>query len=314
MRALLFLAVAVVLGAASIARAIEQAEPTPQQKARCDKAATDQGKRFCLAGYGVRGLQFPQTAIEGGPGTSVPSMAIYKPAGPGPFPALVLLHTCAGLSTNDQMPGWVHTALAKGYVAFVLDSFSQRGFGSDSVCNGGWPGIASIAVRARDAFDALDHLARLPFVDKTRIAAMGFSHGARVAYLLTSERVVKAFASAGRFAAVVAVYGQCFSPTHNLDYVHDDISIQLLALLGAEDHDGDPKECIPRLDKVKAGGAPVQSHVFGGVGHVWDQPSRSPGKRMPLNEPPGWTWFGYDANVTEQSHALAFDFFARAMR
>jgi dienelactone hydrolase len=212
------------------------------------------------------------------------------------------------------MPGWVHTALANGYVAFVLDSFTQRGFGGDTVCNGGWPGVAPVAVRARDAFDALAHLKQFPFIDKARIGAMGFSHGARVAYLLSSEHVAKDFASAGRFAAVVAVYGQCFSPKHNISYVRDDMSTPLLALLGAEDHDGDPKECIPRLDKVKADGAPVQWHLFDGVGHVWDQPSRSPGKRMPFDEPPGWTWFAYDAKVTEQSHALAFDFLGRAMR
>ena len=43
----------------------------------------------------------------------------------------------------------------------------------------------------------------------------------------------------------------------------------------------------------------MEWHPFDGVGHAWDEPQRSPGSRVPFNEPPGWVWFRYDAKVTE---------------
>jgi dienelactone hydrolase len=310
-RLLLVLAIAATIGLAPAARAVDLVEPTAEQKAHCDQAPTETAQRACLNAYRVRGLQFPAAPVEGGPGHAV-VMAIYKPPGSGPFPALVLLHTCGAFADNDQLPGWASTALAKGYVAFVLDSFTQRGVFGDRGCSGG--GLPDVvAARVRDAFEALAHLAQFPFVDKTRIAAMGFSQGARVSYLLAGDTISRIFSSGGRFAAIVAVYGQCFSPATKRDYIRPDMTTPLLSLLGGKDKDGDPAECLPRLEKVKAGGAPVEWHVFDWVGHVWDEPSRSPGRYAPFNEPPYRVWFQYDEAATQQSHDLAFAFLARAM-
>jgi hypothetical protein len=43
----------------------------------------------------------------------------------GPFPALVLVHTCGGL--RPEIQDWTKNALARGYVAFVIDSLGPRG-------------------------------------------------------------------------------------------------------------------------------------------------------------------------------------------
>src|SRR3954468_18275070 len=51
---------------------------------------------------------------------------LSKPAGDGPFPALVYLHGCGGLSKSRRddvaglMTGW-------GYVTLAVDSFASRG-------------------------------------------------------------------------------------------------------------------------------------------------------------------------------------------
>lgn len=50
---------------------------------------------------------------------------LYTPKGPGPFPALVLLHGCGGLGPN--MFAWAEWLRAEGYAALVLDSFGGRG-------------------------------------------------------------------------------------------------------------------------------------------------------------------------------------------
>lgn len=309
-RLLLLLAITATLGLAPSVRAADRDVPTADQKAHCDKIANEAVQRACLSGYSMRGLQFPVAPSEDGPGHS-PVMAIYKPPGPGPFPALILLHTCGSFANNDELFGWATTALAKGYVAFVVDSFTQRHVLGDRGCSN--PGFPVIAVRTRDAFDALAHLARFPFVDKTRIAAMGFSQGGRVSYLLSSDSVAGAFSHGERFAAVVAVYGQCYNPSAKVAFVRSDMTTPLLSLLGGKDKDGDPAECVPRLEQAKAGGAPVEWHLFDWVGHAWDEPSRTPGRYTPFAEPPYQVWFQYDEAATQQSHELAFAFFSRVL-
>jgi dienelactone hydrolase len=96
---------------------------------------------------------------------------LYRPAGPGPFPALVLLHGCSGPPPNGV--AWAQWLQAEGYAAFALDSFAGRGrrrlCGDSSALTGGG--------RAGDVFAAAATLARLPFIDAERIGAMGFSHG-----------------------------------------------------------------------------------------------------------------------------------------
>lgn len=287
-------------------------DPTPEQRARCDKAPTDRSRAFCLAGYSTAPLSFP-TDVQEGADRYAPRMAIYKPAGQGPFPAIILLHTCADLFGNGQLPYWVRNSVSRGYVAFVLDSYAARGIQGDTGCQAGLPN--NYPVRARDAFAALAYLAHLPFVDRTRVAAMGFSNGARVSFLLASRSVGNAFAEGVRFAAVVTMYGQCHSPTFKIDFVRPDIATPLLALMGADDIDGDPHTCVPLLEKARAAGAVVSWTIFPGTGHVWDQPNRVPARLMPFNDPPGSSVrFGYNAAATEQSRDLVFAFLAQTMK
>src|SRR3989442_589792 len=56
------------------------------------------------------------------------AMGIWKPKGEGPFPALIIVHTCGGLS--QQISFWRKEAIRRGYVASVLDSFGPRGGGT----------------------------------------------------------------------------------------------------------------------------------------------------------------------------------------
>lgn len=57
------------------------------------------------------------------------------PAGPGPVPALVLMHGCGGIGASVR--GWERELRAWGYATFAVDSFGGRGF--REVCVGGEP-------------------------------------------------------------------------------------------------------------------------------------------------------------------------------
>lgn len=330
----LVLALAALLAVLSPARAQETVAPTPEEKARCDAFTDPRFRTFCLRAYSAAPLKFPGEAEDFGFFTSADKMAIYKPAGNGPFPAIVLLHTCGPID-HQHFRYWIQQALEHGYVAFVVDSWKQRG-ASGGVCKP-TPGFYPISVRVRDAYDALRHLGRFGFVDTSRVAAMGFSQGGRVAYHLASKTVAAMFPPEGkrsaviaeralripfqsppdgkRFAAAIAVYGECFSRPLKLDNIRADIDVPLLSLLGELDEDGDPKECLPRLQAAKDKGAPVEWHVFTGAGHTWDQPKFNPPRRVPYaGSPSGTVLYAYDAKITKESRERAFAFLARHLK
>src|SRR5207245_166123 len=71
-------------------------------------------------------LVFPRESKELGFFPSPVEMGIWKPKGEGPFPALIIVHTCAGLK-QQQIGFWRKEAIRRGYAAFVLDSFGPRG-------------------------------------------------------------------------------------------------------------------------------------------------------------------------------------------
>jgi alpha-beta hydrolase superfamily lysophospholipase len=65
---------------------------------------------------------FPNVA----PGNPVTVLGeIYRPGGSGPFPAVVLLHGCEGVSEATRT--WARWFWQQGYVALVVDSWTPRG-------------------------------------------------------------------------------------------------------------------------------------------------------------------------------------------
>ena len=96
---------------------------------------------------------------------------LTKPQRDGPFPAVVLMHGCAGILSYNEV--WAERLTAWGYVTLQLDSLGPRG--QSDIC--GTTYDIPFQVRAQDAYDAKVYLGGLPFVDRHRIAVMGWSHG-----------------------------------------------------------------------------------------------------------------------------------------
>src|SRR5688572_12639399 len=90
--------------------------------------------QFSLDAYLRSAAQVPDlvlpTEVSALPADGAPRFALHKPDGPGPFPALVLLHQCSGLfntarnKPSSSIHDWARQAVGKGYVVLVLDSFS----------------------------------------------------------------------------------------------------------------------------------------------------------------------------------------------
>lgn len=244
---------------------------------------------------------------------SSPKLALYKPDGPGPFPAVVIHHQCGGLRSasgawqNQSILGWAKEAVAKGYVALVLDSLGPRGV--DTVCYGVKAGV-NFPRGVRDAFQAEQHLRRLPFVDAERIAFVGFSWGAMVGLMAASKTWSAALPESSRFRAIVAVYPGCFDirPASGGSYavVNRDIDIPTLVLMGALDSETPPLECTSRLEPLKQAGAPVDWHVFPDATHCWDCLNLNGFRKTDFRGTA--VVYKYDSEVVKQSSERMFTF------
>jgi dienelactone hydrolase len=132
---------------------------------------------------------------------------LFKPKGPGRFPAVVLMHGCGGWqpAVLDALHTHAQRFLDKGYVVLNVDSFGPRGNSGGSVCQSDAALVKALKYRTRDAFDALHYLVSLDFVDPDNVFLMGQSNGGSVA--------INAAKAAGRpgFRAVAAYYPWCGS-------------------------------------------------------------------------------------------------------
>lgn len=243
---------------------------------------------------------------------SAPGMAIYKPEGQGPFPAIVLLHQCGGLSgrrwQNDAMLQWAKDAVAQGYVAFLVDYMGPRGI--DTLCSGPRKGM-NFFRGTKDAFQAGMHLQKLDFVDKSRIGVAGYSWGAMLALFASSRTFAQALAPGPVFRAAVAFYPGCFRLTppaaEPYETVQPDIATPLLALLGEADTETPAAECVEKLGAAKAAGAPVEWHLYPGTTHCWD--CRNLDGFSKIDARGNRVLYRYDAGVTADSAKRMFDFF-----
>ena len=128
--------------------------------------------------------------------------SIILPDGSPPFPAVVVLHGCNGVSPNTRV--WARRLASWGYAALILDSFSPRGI--DNVCSRGMQ--FSGAERAKDAFAAAAYLRTRKDIDPERVGLLGYSHGGWTAIAAARERVAGE-SGTKPFAAIVAYYPNC---------------------------------------------------------------------------------------------------------
>lgn len=159
---------------------------------------------------------------EGDPQTDSQHLTaeLTKPSGVGPFPAVVLLHGCAGIKLWNER--WTRRLVDWGYVVLDVDSLTPRG--RTNVCRRVFD--VSPAQRALDAFGAKAFLERLAFVDHAKIAVFGMSHGGWAA-LIAARRRTAANLNAAPFSAAVTLYPWC-------ETGHD-IATPLLILIGEKD-------------------------------------------------------------------------------
>jgi dienelactone hydrolase len=265
----------------------------------------------CAAHTARQTVHFPSIT----PGAPVTIAAtLVRPAGPGPFPAVVQLHGCAGIEAQSFR--WARRLAERGYVALVVDSFGPRGVKGD--CRSG-PDEPPITARFDDAFGALRYLQSRPEVRGDRVAAIGWSQGGVYAMAVINgpslERARRrgvALPATG-FAAGIGVYpGGCFS------LVNEQVVRPLLVLIGEADDWTPAAKCREMVEAMRGRGADATIVVYPGAYHYFDVE----GQRLEVqaqvenDNRPG----GFGATVSYQAEAAADaprrieDFLARHLK
>jgi dienelactone hydrolase len=191
---------------------------------------------------------------------------LRQPHGAGPWPAVVLLHSCNGhWKRLDQR--WGKRVASWGYVTLTVDSFGPRGL--KNTCGGG----AATVDLAFDAYRALNYLVQQPFVDPARVAALGFSQGGWLALTSVEPGAIER-ASANKFRAAIAFYPPCLG-------FKDNMTVPILILIGEADDWTLAQECRNMVEgrddwgisRHKGGGAPIKLVVYPNAYHAFDASS-----------------------------------------
>jgi dienelactone hydrolase len=244
----------------------------------------------------AQSVRFPTVAVGGSAAGPEITGWMYRPSGAGPFPGLVLAHTCGGVS--DHTTVWGKLLAGWGYVVVAPDSFGPRG--EKSVCGRG--NVVSGNMRVADVAGALDFLNAQPFVRRGSLGLIGHSHGGWTAV----RAAQKTYDLAARgLKAAVAYYPSC-----NARFDRD-VALPLLILIGDKDDWTLAEDCrklqaagFTRPDLVEVVYYPSAYHSFDNHGR--DRTiTVANGKSHRL---------AYDPSAAPDAEARTRAFFARYLR
>jgi dienelactone hydrolase len=165
--------------------------------------------------------------------------------------------------------------------------------------------------------DAAAHLAKMPFIDTTRIYATGFSQGGNIALLLGGDEASGALRGfrAPRFSATAALYPACGWPLApprtpiRVEYLQRDIDRPVLLLMADGDNEVSIPFCRELMQQLKRP-APLEWHAYGpDVTHCWDCANLDNFSKTDFKG--DRVVYRYNRDVTQDSRNRLFEFFAR---
>jgi dienelactone hydrolase len=240
---------------------------------------------------------------------------LTRPDGAGPFPALVLLHGCQGVS--PQVHAWARWLADRGYVAFVVDSFGPRKEPAD--CKPDGKPDAPATARFDDAIGALKYLQAQSFVIPERVASFGWSQGGVFAIAVINGPTLERARARGvvlppvGYAAAVAMYpGGC------RDYAKELVIRPLLLLIGGADDWTPPQYCREMATNMESRGADVTLVEYPGAYHYFDVVGQRKQVLKDIEQPFKPGTFGvtvdYDAAAAADAQRQVEVFLARVLK
>jgi dienelactone hydrolase len=206
---------------------------------------------------------------------------LFRPAGNGPFPAIVLMHGRAGLYSS--LPGstvalgslsarhlhWARFLAGHGYVALLVDGFAPRGYptGFGRGTYGNRPSeVSEQTVRPLDADGAAAFLQARTDVIPDRIGLLGWSNGAMATLARITRALPAGAPDTGPFRAAIALYPGCAVPERTGARPR----VPLLLLIAGRDEEVSPALCARWATAIQADAPGFVWQVHDGAAHNFD--------------------------------------------
>jgi dienelactone hydrolase len=225
---------------------------------------------------------------------------LYKPDGEGPFPTIIALHGCGGLTANAEpiqprYRDWAEQWLKAGNAVLLPDSYGSRELGPQCRVNVRERRVLARRERVADIVAARQWLVQQPWVSHDHIGLVGWANGASA--VLWAVRPQLPSKGDPDFRSAVAFYPDC-RVSSGLGW---SARVPTLVLIGANDDLSSPAACRQMVDGARGRSALARIVVYPGAYQDFDRPD------FPLRAAAGNT----DASVPEHGH-LGTDPEARA--
>ncbi len=194
---------------------------------------------------------------------------LYRPGGPGPFPAVVALHDCGGLSQRpnaaSQLYGaWAQHLVADGFAVLFPDSFGSRGLGPQ--CRVHQSKARASRERIADAEAARHWLQAQNFVRADRISLVGWANGGTATLWTVRPNMVPRDGGAD-FRSAVAFYPGC----RRLRLTAWSARVPTLILIGSADDWTLASTCQQMVAGAHGRSARAEIVVYPGAAHEFDR-------------------------------------------
>ncbi|WP_414643234.1 dienelactone hydrolase family protein [Bradyrhizobium sp.] len=218
----------------------------------------------------ARAAPLPQ-AIEIPSGSAVLHAQLFKPEGGGPFPVVIALHGCGGLSSRSEpvLPryrDWAEQLLKDGKAVLFPDSYGSRELGPQ--CHLRERKITARRERVSDILASRQWLMQQSWVARDRISLLGWANGASALLWAVRPQLLLHRAEPD-FRSAVAFYPDC-RLSSRLGW---SARIPTLVLIGANDDVSSPPACRQMVEGAHGRSALTRIVVYPSAYHDFDRPN-----------------------------------------
>jgi dienelactone hydrolase len=195
---------------------------------------------------------------------------LYKPDGDGPFPTVIALHGCGGLSAHsepvqERYRDWAEQLLKGGHAMLLPDSYGSRELGPQ--CRVKERTVRGRRERVEDVEAARKWLLQQTWVARDRISLMGWAGGASaLLWAVRPQSLTRDIAP--DFRSAIAFYPDC-RVSAGLGW---SARVPTLILIGAKDDVASAPACRQMIDGARGRSALTRFVVYPGAYHGGARP------------------------------------------
>lgn len=209
---------------------------------------------------GQKATDFTNTSFPSADGTTVHAY-LAQPKGPGPHPAMLMIHEFWGL--NKEITELADKLAAEGYVVMAVDTY--RGATTKLIPRAIYLVTNTPEERVmQDLQGAFDYLSVQSFVAKTRIGVMGFCYGGGMSLRFGVRNP--------NLAATLVYYGSPITDPAKLGALNTTKG-PVLGVFGEQDASPAPTAANAFKATLDQAGIKNKITIYPGVGHAFVQPS-----------------------------------------